>query len=58
MSQGKFPQRFKIAKVVPIYKGGDHDNCPNCNSLEWIRAERHIYGIIRHKQGLYNIYCK
>ena len=27
MNQGKFPQGFKIAKVVPIHKGGDHDNC-------------------------------
>ena len=24
-------------------------------SFEWTRAVRHIYGIIRHMQGLYNV---
>ena len=28
----------------------------NHTSLEWIRAVRHIYGIICHMQGLYNTY--
>ena len=28
----------------------------NHTSFEWTRAVRHIYGIIRHMQGLYSIY--
>ena len=29
----------------------------NHTSFEWTRAVRHIYGIIRHMQGLYRGYC-
>ena len=29
----------------------------NHTSFEWTRAVRHIYGIIRHMQGLYAVMC-
>ena len=31
-------QCFKIAKVVPIYKGGDHDNCSNYRPISILRG--------------------
>ena len=50
MNQGKFPQGFKIAKVVPIYKGGDHDNCSNYRPISILSTCSKLLEKLIHKQ--------
>ena len=50
MNQGKFPQGFKIAKVVPIFKGGDHDNCSNYRPISILSTCSKLLEKLIHKQ--------
>ena len=50
MNQGKFPQGFKIAMVVPIYKRGYHDNCSNYRPISILSTCSKLLEKLIHKQ--------
>ena len=56
-----FNRMLLLTDLIPVhllYCG--HTVMIGCNhtSFEWTRAVRHIYGIIRHMQGLYTMQIK
>ncbi len=53
LQQGKFPNDFKQAKVVPIHKGGDKDNCSNYRPISILSTCSKILEKLIHNQ-LYN----
>ena len=52
-----FNRMLLLTDLIPVhllYSGQTVMIGCNHTSFEWTRAVRHIYGIIRHMQGLYN----
>ena len=55
-----FNRMLLLTDLIPVhllYCGQTVMMGCNHTSFEWTRAVRHIYGIIRHMQGLYNMYA-
>ena len=54
-----FNRMLLLTDLIPVhllYRGQTVMIGCNHTSFEWTRAVRHIYGIIRHMQGLYKIF--
>ena len=49
-SMGIFPDYLKIARVVPLFKGGDRTNVGNYRSISTLNVYSKIFEKIVHKQ--------
>ena len=55
LMQGKFPEQFKIAKVVPLFKSGDREDFNNYRPISLLSTLSKIFEKVVHRQ-LYDFF--
>ena len=50
ITTGNFPQSFKISKIIPLYKRGDHSLLTNCRPISLLSTISKVFERIIYDQ--------